>query len=237
MRLDRAADATALLEQAFGLGFASLHCSSEYETFPLFRHAWLEARSSSSREPAIIAKVACPHFGEERFSGQALREKIQRYLDELKLDRLAVVQWLLRFDLNRESERIRIFEESAEALAEAVAKLKSDGLIGAFVGFPYTPAIAERLMAADCVDGLALYVNPLEQEMDRFVEAAADRRKSVIAIRPFAAGRIFSETTMDVEDALRHVFAFPAVSTAVISASGPQHLERIRSAFDTVAAS
>lgn len=235
MRLDQAADPAALLEHAYSLGIASLHCSSEYETFPLFSDAWRRARRGGDAEPAIIAKVACPHFGEPRFSAKGLRHKVQYYLDELELERVAVVQWLLRYDLAQEAARHRIFEESASELAETVSNLKSDGRIGAFVGFPYTVGMAERQLAADCVDGLALYVNPLEREMDPIVEAAAGRGKSVIAIRPFAAGRVFSEAGMAVEDALRHVFAFPAVSTAVVSASSAAHLDQIRAGFDRAA--
>ena len=183
-------------------------------------------------EPAIIAKVACPHFGEARFSAKDLRRKIQFYLDELKLEKLAVVQWLLRHDLGQEAARVQIFDESADEVADVVASLKREGLIGAFVGFPYTAPIAERLLTAAYVDGLALYVNPLERDMDGFVEAAAQHRKSVLAIRPFAAGRVFSEAETDVEGALRHVFAFPAVSTAIVSASSMGHLNQVRSAFD-----
>lgn len=229
MRLDKvggAEDSARFLAEAFSLGLTTVHCSSEYATFPLFRDAW--RRADRPREATVIAKVASPHFGEDRFSARQFREKIDTYLSELALERLDVVQWLLRHDLAQEAARASIFDESAEELAALASELKAAGKIGALVGFPYTKPIAERLLNADWCDGLALYVNPLEREMDEHVARAADAGKSVIAIRPFAAGRLFGETTLGVDDALAHVFAFPAVATAIVSVSTPEHLASLR---------
>jgi aryl-alcohol dehydrogenase-like predicted oxidoreductase len=228
MRLSRAGDgaaAAALLQHANEIGITTFHCSSEYETFPLFRQAW---RQAEVRGAKMIAKVAVPHFGEDRFSVAAFRDKIDFYLDALALERLDVVQWLLRYDLKQEEARLRILNEAAAEIAGVVEDLKHEGKIGSCVGFPYTPQVADALLEADYCDGLAVYVNPLEREMDQYVEAAAERHKVVIAIRPFAAGRLFAETRLTAQDALEHVFRFPAVATAVVSASSKEHLDALR---------
>jgi hypothetical protein len=52
--------------------------------------------------------------------------------------------------------------------------------------------------------------------------------KPVVAIRPFAAGRLFSETGLGVDDAVRHVFAFPAVTSAIVSVSSRRHVDALR---------
>ena len=229
MRLSKAGDAAEaaeLLHQAIDLRITSFHCSSEYETFPLFREAW--RLTTNRRQATMIAKVAVPHFGEDRFSVAAFRQKIDLYLDALSLERLDVVQWLLRHDLKQEEARLRILQEAAEEISGVIDALKREGKIGSCVGFPYTAPVAERLLDQNYCDGLAVYVNPLEREMDRFVEAAAQRSKAVIAIRPFAAGRLFTETALSAGDALAHVFQFPAVATAVVSASSRQHLDALR---------
>ena len=80
----------------------------------------------------------------------------------------------------------------------------------------------------DYCDGLAVYVNPLEREMDAVIESAASLGKGVVAIRPYAAGRIFSETDLAPSDALDHVFGFPAVVSAVVSASSTENLDLLR---------
>lgn len=226
MRLDKAGDAdevARLIDHAAGLGITSLHCSSEYETFPLFREAW--ARRGSRAPAQVIAKVGIPHFGEPRFSAARFREKVDFYLAELSLERIDVVQWLLRYDLSQEDARRRILDESAGEIAAVAADLKGSGKIGALVSFPYTLGVAQAVLKMDYCDGLALYVNPLEREMDPMLERAAALDKPVIAIRPFAAGRIFSETKLEPSDALDHVFGFPAVVSAVVSASSREHLD------------
>ena len=231
MRLSRAGDVAAaadLLDYAFDAGISSFHCSSEYETFPLFQQAWERTRASQAAGTKIIAKVAAPHFGESRFSAAAFRAKIENYLLALGRDRLDVVQWLLRYDLKQDEERLRILHESADEIGTVVSELQKAGKIGAFVGFPYTASIAGGLIEADYCDGLALYVNPLEREMDGFIEAAGRAGKSVVAIRPFAAGRVFTETQLDADKALAHVFSFPPVSTAVVSASSRKHVDALR---------
>jgi aryl-alcohol dehydrogenase-like predicted oxidoreductase len=230
MRLAGAGDVAAaagLIRHAASLGISSFHCSSEYESFPLFKEAWRQA-ALPRRDVQIIAKVASPHFGEDRFSADAFRAKVDAYLRALAAERLDVVQWLLRFDLKQEGARLRILHDSTDELGATVEALKREGKIGSLVGFPYTSGVAEALIEAPYCDGLALYVNPIERDMDPFVHACSEAGKSVIAIRPYAAGRLFTETQLTSGDALRHVFSLPAVVTAVISASSREHLEAVR---------
>ncbi len=229
MRLDRAGDAgsaAALIAHARSVGVTSFHCSSEYETFPLFCEGWRKAGAGGG---SIVAKLASPHFGEDRFSGAAFRAKLDAYLQALGVERIDVVQWLLRYDLKQEDERLRILKHHAAEIADTVARLKQEGKIGACVGFPYTAAIAEALLEEEYCDGLALYVNPLEREMDPWLAAAEAAGKSVLAIRPFAAGRLFAETEATAGDALDHAFSFPAVATVVVSASTTRHLDELAS--------
>jgi aryl-alcohol dehydrogenase-like predicted oxidoreductase len=231
MRLDSAGDADAaarILAHAFDIGITSLHCSSEYESFALLREAWTRARGAAPASLSVVAKIASPHFGEDRFSPQALRAKVDFYLGALGLERLGVVQWLLRHDLKQEDARLRILRESADALNATVEALKREGKIGAFVSFPYTAAVAAEALRMDQVDGLALYVNPLEHEMDFFLGEAERLDKPVIAIRPYAAGRLFTETRLGAADAIDYALGFPAVATAVVSASSRAHLDSLR---------
>lgn len=221
------AEAARLLGEARGLGITTFHCSSEYGTYGLFRDAWSAADLGAGC--SIMAKVAAPHYGEDRFSPPAFRAKIEAYLSDLCLPRLDVVQWLLRYDLKQEQARVEIMRDAASEIAEVVAALKAEGKIGAMIGFPYSPMVAQELIAARYCDGLALYINPLEHELDGFIAPCGAAGKSVVAIRPYAAGRVFCETQSTAHDALRYVFDHPEVTSAVVSASSRKHLEALAS--------
>jgi aryl-alcohol dehydrogenase-like predicted oxidoreductase len=114
MRLSKAGaatDAAQLLSHAHASGITTFHCSSEYETYPLFRGAWQEAGLGGSAK--VIAKVAAPHYGENSFSPGGFRSKIEAYLRDLAIPRLDVVQWLLRYDLKQDEARVRIMRDAA----------------------------------------------------------------------------------------------------------------------------
>lgn len=220
-----ASDAARLLVQAHERGVTAFHCSSEYGTYPLFRSAWEQA--GLARRATVVAKVAVPHYGEDCFSPAAFRRKIEDYFRDLAIPRLDVVQWLLRYDLDQDEARVRIMRDAAAEIADVVSALKREGKIGAVIGFPYSEAVAEELIAADYCDGLALYLNPLEHEMDHLIAPCGRAGKSVVAIRPYAAGRLFSETDATAQDALAYVFDHPEVVTAVVSASSVKHLDAL----------
>lgn len=228
MRLSSAGDeaaAASLLEHAFGIGISSLHFSSEYDTYDLFTQAWRRARPAAPRDISFIAKVASPHFGEKRFSADAFRSKIEAYLSTLGIDRLDVVQWLLRYDLKDEEGRLRILSESEAEVAALLGRLKEEGKIGSCISFPYSSGIASAVLRHSYCDGLALYVNPLEHEMDAHLAEAEALGKKVVAIRPFAAGRLFAQTGLTPDEALRYVLGQPAVATTVVSVSNRAHVD------------
>jgi len=229
MRVDRVGNADAvarLIEQALDLGVTTFHVSSEYATWPLFRDAWRRVRPDPATT-RIIAKVGVPHFGEARFDPQTFADKIDQYRDALNVDRIDVVQWLLRHDLKDEPARLAIFDNQSAEIVRCVVALEASGTIGGTVSFPYTRGIAERALAHAACDGLALYCNPLELEMTDLFDQALHRTKAVIAIRPFAAGRLFSETTFTARDALAVSLTHPAVATVVASVSSSVRLKEI----------
>jgi aryl-alcohol dehydrogenase-like predicted oxidoreductase len=231
MRLDRAGDAAAvaaLIDHAGGIGIDSLHCSSEYESFPLFSAAWARLGADKARRFRLIAKGAAPHFGEEHFSAATLRAKVEAYLAALSVERLDIVQWLLRFDLAQEERRLDILERSRDEIARVVADLKAEGKIAGFISFPYTAGLADAVIAEDYCDGLAVYLNLLERGMEPQIAEAAARGKMVFAIRPLAAGRIVEEKVAAPAEALDFVLANPGVTATIVSASSIAHLDAFR---------
>lgn len=233
MRLDHAGDArqaAGLVQEALELGVTTFHVSAEYATWPLFVAAWNEVSASLRADAQVIAKVGVPHFGESRFDPTAFRNKVDGFRAALGRDRLDVVQWLLRYDLQDEAGRLAIFDRDANLVADVVEDLRANGVIGGLVSFPYTRPVAQRALAAPWCEGLALYCNPLELEMVDLFDSAAEARKSVVAIRPLAAGRLFMETTFTTAEAIQLPLSHPAVATVVASVSTSARLREAAAA-------
>ena len=226
--VDRAAD---LIRAAIVLGVTTFHVSHEYATWPLFKAAWRQAAPNPDMV-RLIAKVGVPHFGEDRFDPQGFRDRVDAYREDLNLDRIHLVQWLLRHDLKAETARQAIFDRDAEMIGDVVQALKQAGRIEGLISFPYTAEIAGRALKASWCDGLALYCNALELEMTDWFDEAEAWGKVIVAIRPFGAGRILEETGISSREALALPLAHPAVATAVASVSS---VSRLREAIEAAA--
>lgn len=236
MRLDRVggvAEAAALIRGAVELGVTTFHVSQEYATWPLFADAWREA-NVASEGVQIIAKIGMPHFGEDAFNPKAFAVQIDLYRQALKLDRVDVVQWLLRHNLKDEAARQTIFDRDADLIGETVQAMRAEDRIGSLMSFPYTRDIASRALQADWCDGLVVYCNALELEMANQMDAAAARGRSIVAIRPFAAGRVFTETGMTAAEAVGLPLTHPATAAVVASVSSLKHLVEVLTATEAV---
>lgn len=79
------------------------------------------------------------------------------------------------------------------------------------------------------MDYLVVYRNPVERDYDQQLEKASAKAKQVIALRPFAAGKVLSDRT--ARDALDYCFSHPAVCSAVATFSTPAHLADVAHAL------
>ena len=225
----RAAD---LIRRAMDGGVTSFHVSSEYESWPFFVEAWNAVRKDRDVSPVrFTAKVAGPHFGEATFDPADFARRIDVYRRGLDLERLDIVQWLLRHDLKDEAGRLEIFRRDAGLIAATMADLKAAGVIGGLVSFPYTQGVAELALEAGWCDGLALYVNRFETELAHVLPLAAAKPLGVLAIRPFAAGRVFESQDQSAAEALRYALRQPGVRTVVASVSSADHLDEALAAI------
>lgn len=224
-------------------GVDCFHTSTEYPSFGFFGELFGRTRATfPDKRFLIIGKVGVPHFGEDGFSRSRFEAEVDRYLVDLEIDCLDVVQWSLRYDLAREDRRLEIFSRDAEAIGCTVERLRNAGKLRSVVSFPYSMGVGLKALTEPWCDGLALYVNPLERSLDALLDEALARQKGVVAIRPFAAGRVFEVGGFDGPDsevmdrltrawaddqpgrrAMRYALAHPAVATATASVSSGQH--------------
>lgn len=230
--LGDAARAAELIRRALDGGVASFHVSSEYESWPFFVEAWgLVRKDREVSHAKFTAKVAGPHFGEAAFDPSDFARRIDVYRRALGLDRLDIVQWLLRHDLKDEAGRLEIFRRDAGLIAATTTDLKASGALCGLVSFPYTRQVADLALAATWCDGLALYVNRFETELAPVLPLAAAKPLGVIAIRPFAAGRVFESEHQGAAEALHYALRQPGVRTVVASVSSPAHLDEALAAI------
>lgn len=238
---DTATDILALLVDQ---GVDCFHTSTEYHTFEFFGELFARTRARfPDKQFLIIGKVGVPHFGEDAFSRARFEAEVDRYLLNLGIDCLDVVQWSLRYNLERDDRRLEIFCRDADTIASTVEDLRKAGKLRAIVSFPYSMGVGLKALQEPWCDGLALYVNPLERSMNSLLDESQAREKGVVAIRPFAAGRIFTEATgfdrpdweainrltiawpgaEPAERALGYALAHPAVATTTASIGSRQH--------------
>jgi aryl-alcohol dehydrogenase-like predicted oxidoreductase len=211
-----------LLVESMEAGITTCHSSHEYESFSLFCSVLerLRREGMASRLQHIV-KLAEPHFGEDDFDENRLRQRVERYLTWLGVARLDVVQWMWRGDLNREQDRLNGFMARRDSIHEVFASLRREGKVGAVLPFPYTVAFAEKVLAEESFDGMTVYLNPLELDYVPFLGP-----KATVALRPLAAGRVL-EVGYKPATAIEWALAHPGVATAVVSYSSAEHLKEL----------
>jgi hypothetical protein len=212
---------TRLLHASHELGVTALHSSTEYATFARF----CGIARGLGRPVQHVVKLAEPHFGDPGFDPARLAAKVDHYLAELGVERLDVVQWMWRGSLQDEPGRLAGFARQRDELRDAFAALRRAGKLGAVVTFPYTAGFADATLDARFGDGLAVYLNPLEQEMRPQIERAADAGLGTVAIRPLAAGKAVPATPPAA--CVASVLAQRGVATAVVTYSSLDHLREL----------
>jgi aryl-alcohol dehydrogenase-like predicted oxidoreductase len=227
---DRASE--VLIRESLARGITTFHSSSEYEPFARFC-ALLLRLGERRREMQHVVKLAEPHFGDPSFDESRLRAKVDAYLSNLGAARIDVVQWMWRGDLKDEEARLAGFSRQRDEIQAAFDALRVAGKIGAVATFPYTLGFADAVLSARFGGGLAVYLNPIEHEMQGRVDRADALRAGVIAIRPLAAGKA-AAAGIDAATCLRDVLGRPAVSTAVVTYSSVEHMEELVHAASAV---
>ena len=182
------------LRQALDAGINCIHSSHEYGT------RWLtgEVLKDHPRRHDLhhIIKVNEPDFGEAGFDRARYRLQIERALEELHAERIAVVQHLQRGSARKatvysdhdNAVRVSEFDRDLDAFAEESEQLKREGKIAAVAGFPYTVGFASHAIQSGVYDGIVTYFNLLETEWLELFPEIESRGMGVIGIRPLCAG-------------------------------------------------
>jgi aryl-alcohol dehydrogenase-like predicted oxidoreductase len=222
MRLNERAhnDATweRVLAASFELGISTYHSSTEYETFDRFVRL---TRCLPAGRAQHIVKLAEPHFDATAFSEERVRTKVEQYLTALSVDRVDVVQWMWRGDMRDEAGRLAAYRESMALVRDAFTRLKREGKVGCVAPFPYTSGFADVAIDSAAFEGLTIYLNPVEHEMDPQAARAVEAGMGIISIRPLGAGKALAGAS--ATECVRSVLGQPGVATTIVSFSSLEH--------------
>jgi len=230
-----AASALALLLHLADHGVTSFHVSHEYDSYPFVCEALASLRRARPTAPIeLIAKLAAPHFDEDAFATEALRERVEALLRRLPAERVDAVQWMVRHTPNDDAPRLSILQRDRDAVAEAAARLKAEGKIGAFAVFPYSEPFRAAALAEPFVDGLVDYLNPSELDAAPSLDALQTRGQGFVAMRPLFAGQVARDPA-SLDAALRFPLLHPATAAIVVSLSDTRQADQAIAAAATLA--
>jgi aryl-alcohol dehydrogenase-like predicted oxidoreductase len=241
-------EAVDLLLALFDRGVTSFHSSHEYETYTFFCDALREMRRLRGGRPIeTIVKIGAPHFDEAEFSPARFRSLIEAELRNLQVDRVDIVQWLVRHTPNDDAPRLDILRRASASVHEVWQRLRAEGKVGLLTVFPYSDAFLRASLDLPDVAGLVTYLNLLETEAVPYLNGLASSGRGFAAIRPLAAGRLVGESgkhdreTLAViqelpreawsspsgvtDLALRFPLWHPAVATVIVSISSLAHAD------------
>jgi aryl-alcohol dehydrogenase-like predicted oxidoreductase len=241
--------AVDLLLALFDRGVTSFHSSHEYDSYELFCAALQELRRlRAGRTIETIAKIGVPHFDETEFSPARLRLLIEAEMRNLRVDRVDIVQWLVRHTPNDDAPRLEILSRASSSVHEVWERLHAEGKVGLLTVFPYSDAFLRASLELADVAGLVTYLNLLETEAIPYLDGLVASGCGFAAIRPLNAGMLVGdggehsrEAFPAIRGILREVEAspnaltrialqfplwHPAVATVIASISSLAHAEQ-----------
>ncbi len=213
-----------LLLQALDAGITSFHVSREYESYDAVCDALKRARAERPGQSIeIVAKLAVPHFDEPELDPQRLRLLVETTLLDLDIERVDVVQWLVRQAPNDDATRLAVFERGAAAFFHAWGELQVQGKAVALGVFPYSDAFLQRVLACPQVDGVVSYYNANESELSPYLGAFSSSGRGLIGIRPLAGGTI--RDPAGVSKALAFALNHPAIASTIVGLSSSEQIQ------------
>lgn len=211
---------TNIIEKGYDIGITTHHSSFEYSSHQLYTNA-LKA-STCKKNIKHIVKLAAPHFEEQKFCGKTLKTKVESQLKILNIDRIDVLQWLVRSKPINDFDRLNTLSTQELEIEECLLDLKKSGVIKSIFSFPYSVPFANEIVKRNYIDGIIAYLNTKERDFKNFANSVP-----FIAIRPFLGGDLVDSkesAEQKIHDCLKYVDSNKTVISKIISINSIQHL-------------
>lgn len=217
-----------LFSDLHDFGVTTFHSSNEYESFPFFCEVLSVFRVKYPlKKIKHIVKIAEPHFHINEFDGFRLEKKIDEYCTQLNVDKIDVVQWMWRGNLEDHLLRESFFEKYDSEIKESVFQIKSSGKIDRFCCFPYSENFALAAIKKEYVDGLIVYRNLVEQEYDDALLSSESLGKESYVLRPLNAGKALLEEDQTPKKLIHFALDFPNLIGAIVSISSMTKIKQL----------
>lgn len=208
-----------LINYCFESGINTHHSSFEYESYGLYLSAL--AKSEYKNQIKHIVKLSCPSFDDNRFSSRDIEDMVDKELNNLQIDNIEVLQWLVRSKPIEDESRIAIVQDQHQEIKHTFDMLKSKGKINFVYSFPYSVKFAHEVNRIDLVDGMLTYLNIKEKEYEEFA-----RNGFFIAIRPFFARELLLKYS--VKECMDFVLSHPGVLSVITGINGKDQLANLK---------
>jgi predicted oxidoreductase len=221
----RTKDVTNIIESCHEIGIDTHHSSFEYNSYQLY----LKALKSSSCKKQIkhIVKLSSPHFEDNplAFSSKNLEAKIDEELNNLNIEQIDVLQWLVRSKPINDKDRLSILSLQTDEIEECIANLKQKGKIKTVFSFPYSVPFAKEVIKIKQIDGIISYLNIQEEDYSEFANSVP-----FIAIRPFFRGSLIQngDKEQKINACLNYIDSHKNVLSKVISINSKEQINSFR---------
>lgn len=214
-----------IIEKAFDIGINTHHTSYEYNSYELYKEAL--KTTTCKQKIKHIAKLSAPHFEDSVFSSKILENRVDKVLEDLQIETIDVLQWLLRSKPINDSTRLETLSNFKEEIEECLFQLKRKGKIKSAFSFPYSTLFAKEVFKFDQIDGIVSYLNKEEKEYNNLANT-----NPFIAIRPFFAGKLLNTIKGDKEKIIRsclnYVKEHKSVITTIVSINSIEQLDSFK---------
>lgn len=217
-------DLKNLIEEAFCFGINTHHSSVEYSSYSLYREALKQ--SNCANKLKHIVKLSAPHFEDDTFSSKLLEERVDKELKALRIERIDVLQWLLRSKPINDKDRLTMLFEFKDEIEDVLQRLKQKGKVKSVFSFPYSVPFADAVEKLNQIDGIISYLNKQEQEYSKFTT-----KNPFIAIRPFFAGELLKnseDVKNSINSCLTYIKTNKTVITTIVGINSIEQLEAFK---------
>lgn len=208
-----------LIERSYDMGINVHHSSYEYNSYELYVKTLKKVSCRSKIKH--ISKISSPHFDEDKFSFNTLEKRVDEQLKKMDIERIDILQWLVRSQPISDIKRIKILIEQLEEINNAIDILKRKGKISLAFSFPYSKRFAEEIIKLNVVDGIISYLNKEETEYSELAKGIP-----FIGIRPLFGGSLLKENKeSSILDCFKYIEEHECVLTSVVSINSLDQLK------------
>ncbi len=217
-------------ENLLSMGINQLHVSRDYESYKLLCAVLNELdKNNIKKKFNFTVKLPEPDFADLTFETERFQNKIENYLEDLKVDKIYNVQWMWRSGLEKDDIRINLFKKTLSRINKVVNNCKTNKKLQNFYCFPYSLDFAKS--NSEIFDGYVVYYNPSETNFFHFMKNSSNKKR-IITIRPFYGGKLVNKGKLSISDLLDFQFKHKFIDGIIYTCTKKNHIYELARYFN-----